>query len=330
MPTIEAVYQEIAGNAPDRESVARIRRAGRLLNLTETDSGWLLLAVLAAHGSLAQADLQSAATLAASLSITADEAKTTAGTVTRATDTAVAAITQATDGVKSALVGALENAVRHVAAQIGSRQKSLAETIENIVSSTAGELVTRVGAAGRKAEEAIAAATGVAAKNFGSTVDNSTRKAVSDITNGAKGARDRIIADWKAAVVAAVNTEFSTRARIDTEKARRRTIWAALLASALVAILTAGVGYGAHQIGWQDGMQYGVGRILTGFPDQDAGASWTNTPDGKLAYQLYRAGSIHALATCDQPGWKVEPKNDGLLCVPNAMKDGSLYGWLLH
>ena len=329
MPTIEAVYQEIAGNAPDRESVARIRRAGRLLNLTETDSGWLLLAVLAAHGSLAQADLQSAATLAASLSITADEAKTTSGTVTRATNTAVAAITQATDGVKSAMSGAVEGAVRHIAAQIGSRQKSLAETIENIVSSTARELVTRVGAASRKAEEAIAAATGVAAKNFGSTVDNSTRKAVSDITNGAKGARDRIIADWKAAVVAAVNTEFSTRARIDTEKARRRTIRAAILAIALVAILIASVGYGAHRIGWQDGMQYGVGRILTGFPDQ-AGAAWSNTPDGKLAYQLYRAGSIHKLATCDQPGWKVESKYGGLSCLPNATNDGYVYGWLLH
>jgi hypothetical protein len=27
---------------------------------------------------------------------------------------------------------------------------------------------------------------------------------------------------------------------------------------------------------------------------------------------------------------KVESKYGGLSCLPNAMKDGSLYGWLLH
>jgi hypothetical protein len=114
MSTIEAIYQEIAGNAPNRESVARIRRAGRLLNLSETDSGWLLLAVLAAHGSLAQAELQTAATLAASLSIAATEAKATSEALTHASNTATTAIAAATDEATPAFIHAVDIAIRHV------------------------------------------------------------------------------------------------------------------------------------------------------------------------------------------------------------------------
>ncbi|MGC8808595.1 MAG: hypothetical protein ACP5QB_13885, partial [Thiomonas sp.] len=53
-------------------------------------------------------------------------------------------------------------------------------------------------------------------------------------------------------------------------------------------------------------------------------ASWANTPDGKLAYRLYLAGSIPILANCNRPGWKIG--KGGTVCYPYT-KDKTIYGW---
>lgn len=335
MATIQAIYQEIAGSAPEREAVARIGRAGRLLNLTDTDSGWLLLAVLAAHGDLAHAELQTAATLAASLSVATDEAKTTTEAVGRAASTAAAVIAKATDDTKPALTGAVDSAARHAATRLETIYKNLGQTIETVGKETGDTLATRVGSATKATETAIATATGNATGKLRSTVDSALDQALdtirissANLRNAAEDAREATIDNWRAAVITTVDAELSTRARIDTEAARRRTIWAAALASSLVAALIVSVGFEANRIGRQDGMQYGIGETLTKFHDQKARASWANTPVGKLAYQLYQAGSIHVLATCNQPGWKIEMQKLGSVCLPVAIK-GSTYGWYL-
>lgn len=335
MTTIQAIYQEIAGSPPDRDAVARIGRAGRLLNLTETDTGWLLLAVLAAHGALAQADLQSASTLAASLSIAANDAKATTEAVGRAAVTAAATITKVTDDAKPALISAVDKAAWQVAGKLESWQEMFGQQIETIGTETGNLLVNRVNVACRGVETAIANAANEATGALWNKVDTAVDQAAqiiravgTDLRNGAMVARDETIADWRSAVITAVNAEISARSIIDTQAAKRRTIWASTLAGGLIAAIIAGVAYGAHRIGWQDGMQYGIGETLTRIHDQKARASWANTTNGKLAYQLYQAGSIHALATCNQPGWEVETQKVGLVCLPTAMK-GDTYGWLL-
>ncbi|MBS3025252.1 hypothetical protein [Acidiphilium multivorum] len=264
MTTIETIYQEIAGNAPDRESVARIRRAGRLLNLSETDSGWLLLAVLAAHGSLAQAELQTAATLAASLAIAATEAKATTEALTRSSNAATAAITKATDEAKPALIGVVIGAAGQAATKLETIYQTLGQTLEKGGTETSNRLVAQISKAGDNAEETINTVTIVTTGKLLSAINESVSQAVkdinkagSDLTTAAGDAREETISDWRAAVVTTVGAELSARSIIDTEAAKRRTIRAAALAGGLVAILIAGAGYGLNQIGWQNGKQYG-------------------------------------------------------------------------
>jgi hypothetical protein len=337
MSTIEAIYQEIAGNAPNRESVARIRRAGRLLNLSETDSGWLLLAVLAAHGSLAQAELQTAATLAASLSIAATEAKATSEALTHASNTATTAIAAATDEATPAFIHAVDIAIRHVTNELKSIQRTVGQSIANIGTETGNTLVTRIAKARDDAGTIITTVTNHAAGNLLNAIHKSAEQAIKDInkacsglTTAADDAREKTINNWRAAVVTAVSTELSARSLIDTEAAKRRTIRAAALAGGLVGILIAGVGFGAHRIGWQDGKQYGVGKTLAQVHDQRIRASWANTSDGQLAYRLYQGGYLAELATCNAPGWKIETRSFGPLCVPDPARDGSVYGWYLE
>lgn len=53
-------------------------------------------------------------------------------------------------------------------------------------------------------------------------------------------------------------------------------------------------------------------------------ASWANTPEGRIAFELAQAGSLRDLATCSRPGWEI--KNGQ--CFVRAVK-GSAYGWSL-
>jgi hypothetical protein len=48
---------------------------------------------------------------------------------------------------------------------------------------------------------------------------------------------------------------------------------------------------------------------------------WSSTKAGQEAFQLYKAGSIHALATCSVKGWKEK----GDACYPEAAKEGKVF-----
>lgn len=50
-------------------------------------------------------------------------------------------------------------------------------------------------------------------------------------------------------------------------------------------------------------------------------SSWANTPEGQLAYQLAKAGSLRELASCSGHGWF---ERDGV-CYPGARS----HGWRL-
>lgn len=59
--------------------------------------------------------------------------------------------------------------------------------------------------------------------------------------------------------------------------------------------------------------------------NEAAAASWANTPEGQLAFQMAAAGSLPLLARCSEPGWK---RSDGV-CFPFATADGTVHGWQL-
>jgi hypothetical protein len=48
---------------------------------------------------------------------------------------------------------------------------------------------------------------------------------------------------------------------------------------------------------------------------------WSGTKSGQEAFQLYKAGSIHALATCSVKGWKEK----GDMCYPAAVEEGKVF-----
>lgn len=57
--------------------------------------------------------------------------------------------------------------------------------------------------------------------------------------------------------------------------------------------------------------------------DVGAKTEWANTPEGHLAHDLADAGSLEALATCDERrGWKLENN----ICHPQ-MTPAGIYGW---
>ncbi len=56
---------------------------------------------------------------------------------------------------------------------------------------------------------------------------------------------------------------------------------------------------------------------------------WSGTKSGQEAFQLYKAGSIHGLATCSVKGWKEE----GDMCYPDSIKEGKVisnYGYRMR
>ncbi len=89
---------------------------------------------------------------------------------------------------------------------------------------------------------------------------------------------------------------------------------------ALCGVLSAIFGWIGYSAGVESGHAYGYAHAR----DEIAASSWANTPNGKLAYQLDKAGSIEYLASCNRPGWK---KENGVCYTHPA--DGRHYGWIL-
>jgi len=59
--------------------------------------------------------------------------------------------------------------------------------------------------------------------------------------------------------------------------------------------------------------------------EEISAASWANTPNGRLAFQLNRNGSLEYLVNCSRPGWIAK---DGV-CYVFSSEIGVTYGWTL-
>lgn len=80
-----------------------------------------------------------------------------------------------------------------------------------------------------------------------------------------------------------------------------------------------------HSMAYKSGFNSGYGVGYAEAKDEKAAAAWVNTPEGKLAYRLAQAGSIHNLGHCDLPGWTI----DNGQCFVKTAPNGSIYGWRL-
>ena len=88
-----------------------------------------------------------------------------------------------------------------------------------------------------------------------------------------------------------------------------------------VSVSLSTIGRWAHGRGERTGYAIGYEAARDRYESAAAMASWANTPEGQLAYQLAKAGSLREVATCSGHGWF---ERDGT-CYPGVRT----HGWRL-
>ena len=106
---------------------------------------------------------------------------------------------------------------------------------------------------------------------------------------------------------------------------RSNILWTGLT-SLLIALAGCGAGYYlGHQSGWEQGQAEGYQKAR----NQEAAASWANTPSGQRAYGLDQLGSLDMLALCKGDGWTMERQRGRTVCFPKLDAKGNLSGWYI-
>jgi len=97
------------------------------------------------------------------------------------------------------------------------------------------------------------------------------------------------------------------------------------LTGLLIALTGCGAGYYlGHQSGWDTGHADGYQKAR----NEQAAASWANTPAGQRAYGLDQLGSLDMLALCKGDGWTIERQKGRTVCFPQAGQNG-MAGWFI-
>ena len=95
-------------------------------------------------------------------------------------------------------------------------------------------------------------------------------------------------------------------------------------AATLISVAFVIVTVGSYKRGVTAGFASGVAEARARYENAAAAASWATTPEGRLAYDMARIGSLHDLATCSgrslaaRDGW----------CIVQAER-GKSYRWRL-
>ncbi|MCP1247270.1 replication protein [Acetobacter cerevisiae] len=106
---------------------------------------------------------------------------------------------------------------------------------------------------------------------------------------------------------------------------RSSLLWTGLMAFLIVLVAFGGGYFFGQRSGWDTGHADGYQKAR----NQEAAASWANTPSGQRAYGLDQLGSLDMLALCKGDGWTMERQKGGTVCFPNADARGNVTGWYL-
>lgn len=107
---------------------------------------------------------------------------------------------------------------------------------------------------------------------------------------------------------------------------RSSLLWTGLTAF-LIVLAAFGGGYlFGQRAGWNTGHADGYQKAR----NQEAAASWANTPAGQRAYGLDQLGSLDMLALCKGDGWITERQKGGTVCFPKEDAKGNLSGWYIR
>lgn len=154
-----------------------------------------------------------------------------------------------------------------------------------------------------------------------STFPGLIAKAAADVAESTKATAHAQLKAASARAEAELAQAVATTAREIAERTantkRWRWIGSCLVGSGLMFVLISGLSYRA-------GERFGLARGYAETRNENAATAWSNTPEGRLAYGLAKAGSVGELATCSGRGWK----RRGTTCLPMPDR-GSVYGWRL-
>lgn len=106
---------------------------------------------------------------------------------------------------------------------------------------------------------------------------------------------------------------------------RSSLLWTGLTAFLIVLVAFSGGYFFGQRSGWDIGQAEGYQKAR----NQEAAASWANTPAGQRAYGLDRQGSLDLLTMCRGNGWTTERQKGGTVCFPYADAKGNVTGWYL-
>jgi len=98
------------------------------------------------------------------------------------------------------------------------------------------------------------------------------------------------------------------------------------------ALLTLLIAFGGgYWLGHQAGSEQGQAAGYQAARNEQAAASWANTPAGQRAYGLDQRGDLDMLARCGGTGWITERQPNGrIACFPRAAPDGQMTGWIIR
>ncbi len=106
---------------------------------------------------------------------------------------------------------------------------------------------------------------------------------------------------------------------------KQKAQWIAACA-AIVSLCLGGVFWYGHSTAYEAGKRYGYGVGYSEARNEQAAASWANTPEGRMAYRFAQSGELQRLARCQGKGWKAEKG----VCYPHSNPgDRMIYGWRL-
>lgn len=131
-------------------------------------------------------------------------------------------------------------------------------------------------------------------------------------------------AEMKAALKQATGASQKALQASQTE-IRSSLLWTGLTAFLIVLVAFGGGYFFGQRAGWDTGHADGYQKAR----NQEAAASWANTPAGQRAYGLDRRGDLDMLTRCRGEGWTTEHRNGGTVCFPNADAKGNVTGWYL-
>jgi hypothetical protein len=106
---------------------------------------------------------------------------------------------------------------------------------------------------------------------------------------------------------------------------RSSLLWTGLTAFLIVLVAFGGGYFFGQRAGWSSGHADGYQKAR----NQEAAASWANTPAGQRAYGLDQLGNLDLVTQCRGQGWRIERQHGQDYCYPYLDAQQMVHGWAI-